>query len=53
MGILIKIDDLADGKVIGMLEAHHAEMHLYSPPESIHALDKSKIKDPSLTFWSA
>lgn len=53
MDMRIKVDDLADGKVIAMLEAHHAEMHLYSPPESVHALDKSKFKDPSLTFWSA
>jgi putative acetyltransferase len=28
-------------------------MHKYSPAESIHALDVSSLRDPSLTFWSA
>ena len=49
----IKIDDLKDGKVISLLEEHHQDMHRYSPPESVHALDKSAFSDSSLTFWSA
>lgn len=51
--VIIKIDDLVDGRVIELLESHHKEMHLYSPAESIHALDKSKFSDDSLAFWSA
>lgn len=51
--IKIKTDDLSDGKVIELLEVHHTEMYLYSPTESIHALDKSEINDPDITFWSA
>ena len=53
MSILVKIDNLNDGKVIGLLEEHLKQMQRYSPPESIHALDKSKFKDSSLMFWSA
>ena len=53
MKVTIEVDNLKDGKVIALLEEHHREMHLYSPPESIHALDKSKFNDASLTFWSA
>ena len=53
MDVLVKVDDLKDGKVILLLEEHHKEMQLYSPPESIHALDKSKFKGSSLVFWSA
>jgi hypothetical protein len=50
---IVKRDDLKDGEVIALLEEHHEERHLYSPPESIHALDQSKFNDPSLVFWSA
>ena len=49
----IKKDDLKDGKVLVLLEAHHQEMQLYSPPESIHALNKKQFFDPDLTFWGA
>ncbi|UJF17022.1 GNAT family N-acetyltransferase [Vibrio sp. SS-MA-C1-2] len=48
----IIIDDLCDGKVIGLLNQHLKKMHEYSPPESIHALDENKLKDPAITFWS-
>ena len=49
----IKIDDLKDGKVVGLLESHLQKMYEYSPPESVHALDYEKLRDPSITFWSA
>lgn len=49
----IKIDDLKDGKIVGLLESHLQKMYKYSPPESVHALDHEKLKDPSITFWSA
>lgn len=52
MSIQVQIDDLADGKVEHLLESHLAEMHKHSPKDSIHALDKQKMRDPSMTFWS-
>ncbi|MEZ5477596.1 MAG: GNAT family N-acetyltransferase [Thiolinea sp.] len=49
----ISIDNLSDGAVTGLLNAHLQEMYKYSPPESVHALDQEKMHDPSVTFWSA
>jgi len=53
MRIHIKRDDLSDGLVVQLLLEHLAEMHKYSPVESIHALDEDRLKDPGITFWSA
>lgn len=39
--------------VIALLKAHHQEMHLYSPPESVHALDENALHSPDIVFWSA
>lgn len=49
----IRRDDLADGEVGRLLSEHRAEMHLYSPAESIHALDASGLNNSSIQFWSA
>lgn len=49
----IQIDDLTDGKVEALLESHLAQMQKYSPVESIHALDKQKMRSSGITFWSA
>lgn len=49
----VKIDDLTDGRVVRLLNEHLEEMRKYSPPESVHALDQEKLKDRSVTFWSA
>lgn len=53
MTIKINIDDLTDGAITELLNAHLQDMHKYSPAESIHALDTDKLKDPSMTFWAA
>ena len=53
MNVVIAVDDLSDGQVAELLESHLSEMHKYSPVESIHALDKEKLQDPAMTFWSA
>ena len=49
----ILIDDLSDGAIIKLLSSHLREMHKYSPPESIHALDVGSLKEPGITFWGA
>ena len=51
--LVIKRDDLADGVVAALLMEHHREMRLYSPPQSIYALESSQLRDPRVTFWSA
>ena len=53
MDIEIVKDNLSDGAIGNLLNSHLQEMHKYSPPESIHALDEEKLKDSSVTFWAA
>jgi len=48
----IEIDDPARADVFALLEEHLRNMHELSPPESIHALDVSRLKAPEITFWS-
>ena len=48
----IKIDDLTDSRVIGILQEHRQSMFLHSPPESVHALDLESLKQPEITFWT-
>ncbi|MEU6581636.1 GNAT family N-acetyltransferase [Nocardia sp. NPDC046763] len=49
----IVIDDLRGDEVIGLLEAHVAEMLANSPEDSMHALDLTALRKPEITFWSA
>jgi putative acetyltransferase len=48
----IQIDDPARPDVFALLEEHLRNMHELSPPESVHALDVSKLKGPDITFWT-
>jgi len=48
----IRVDDLRSPEIIQLLRAHLQEMTLYSPPESIHALDVETLRRPDITFWS-
>lgn len=50
--MIIKIDDLSDGKVIALLKEHLADMYATSPPESVHALDVDGMKSSDITFFS-
>lgn len=49
----IEIDDLTRPAVLALLNEHLANMHALSPPESVHALDVSKLQAPDITFWTA
>jgi len=49
----INIDDLSSIDIAELLAEHMAGMAELSPPESIHALDIEKLKQPEITFWSA
>jgi putative acetyltransferase len=49
----IERDDLTRPQVHALLEEHLADMHEWSPPESVHALDLSKLRSPDITFWTA
>lgn len=48
-----RVDDLSSGEVQALVMRHLSGMHENSPPESVHAFDLSKLKQPSVTFWSA
>jgi putative acetyltransferase len=49
----IRIDDLRGPEIRALLEDHLDEMHLHSPPESVHALDLDGLRKPDITFWTA
>lgn len=48
----IELDDLSRPAIHQLLEEHLANMYELSPPESVHALDLSKLKRPEIAFWT-
>jgi len=48
----IEIDDLTRPQVLALLNEHLTNMYELSPPESVHALDVSKLRAPDITFWT-
>ena len=48
----VQVDDPARPDVYALLEEHLRNMHELSPPESVHALDVSRLKSADITFWS-
>lgn len=48
----IKIDNLQGAEIASLLEEHLRDMYAVSPPESVHALDLDKLRQPEITFWS-
>lgn len=48
----IKLDDLTGSEIRALLEEHLKNMHEISPPESVHALDIAKLRQPGITFWT-
>ena len=51
--LLIRIDDLSDPRIAAFMEEHLQDMRATSPPESVHALDMSKLRQPEIAFWTA
>ena len=48
----VRVGELRNTEVIGLLQEHHEDMLKHSPPESVHALDLSGLETPDVTFWS-
>lgn len=48
----IEIDDLSRPPVIALLNEHLSNMYELGPPESVHALDLTKLRQPDITFWT-
>ena len=49
----IEIDDVTRPAILALLNEHLQSMRELSPPESVHALDLEKLRQPGITFWSA
>jgi len=49
----IEIDDLSRDEIHALLNEHLQSMYELSPPESVHALDIDKLRQPDITFWTA
>lgn len=48
----IRQDDLTGPEIHALLEEHLQHMRAVSPPESVHALDLDKLRQPAITFWT-
>ena len=48
----IRTGGLHTSEVISLLKEHHHDMLMHSPPESVHALDLSKLEQADITFFS-
>lgn len=48
----IRLDDLSGPEVQALLAEHLRNMRSLSPPESVHALDLTALRQPGVTFWS-
>jgi putative acetyltransferase len=48
----IERDDLTRPQIHALLDEHLQSMRAQSPPESVHALDLEKLRQPGITFWS-
>ena len=51
--IEIRVDDLRGSAIVDLLQLHLRSVASHSPPESIHALDLERLRQPDITFWSA
>ena len=49
----IEPDNLTRPEVIALLNEHLSNMYELSPPESVHALDLGKLRQPDISFWTA
>ncbi|TAG25026.1 MAG: GNAT family N-acetyltransferase [Burkholderiales bacterium] len=48
----ILLDDLSGEPIRLLLEEHLRDMRAWSPPESVHALDLDKLRQPDINFWT-
>ena len=49
----IRLDDLSDPRIEVFMEEHLRDMRATSPPESVHALDMARLRQPEIRFWTA
>lgn len=49
----IRLDNLQGPEIAALLAEHLRDMYATSPPESVHALDLSGLRQPEISFWTA
>ena len=49
----IRRDDLQSREIAELLRVHLENSKMWSPPESIHALNLEGLRAPDVTFWTA
>ena len=49
----IRVDDLSGPEIAELLQEHLRNIHLHSPPGSVHAMDLSRLRSPDITMWTA
>jgi putative acetyltransferase len=49
----IEVDDLSRPQVLALLEEHLRSMYEITPPEHVFAFDASRLRAPSVVFWTA
>jgi putative acetyltransferase len=47
----VRAGGLERAEVVALLREHLADMHLNTPPGSIHALDLDALRAPGISFW--
>mgnify|MGYP003585720779 FL=1 len=53
MQLYFVLDPATDPLVIGFSQEQLDDMRAVSPPESVHALDVEKLRQPDIRFWTA
>lgn len=48
----IIVDDLRGPEIHELLQEHLQSMRFHSPPQSVHALDLDRLRQPEITFWT-
>src|SRR5215472_5527469 len=51
-GLRFLVDDLSGAPTRALIARHLSGMRANSPPESVHAFDVDRLKQPGVTFWS-
>jgi len=49
----IEIDDLSRREVRELLNEHVTDMNELLPPQSVHTLNLTALREPNVTFWTA
>ena len=49
----IVADDLSGEQTARLIDSHLADMHRWSPPESVHAMPRERLSRPDIAFFTA